>query len=139
MVKITLFEVKKLTSEIVSSKLLQEANRRTREKSSDTALIAQNKKGKGRSKGAGRKPKPDDECNYCHEKGHWANRCKKHETDEKAKGSANLAVDTLRDLGTQEIGRMYMATDGLRQREESNMILDSAATLHMFYDANHFT
>ena len=112
-VKITRFEVTKLTSEIVSSKLLQEANRRTREKSSDTALVVRNKKWKGRGWGNGRKPKPDDECNYCHELGNWSNKCKKRETDEKAKGLANLVVDTLQDLGTQEVRHVFMATNGL--------------------------
>src|SRR5882762_5570554 len=135
-IKITLFEVTKLTS--VSSKLLQEANRRTREKSSDTALVAQNRKGKGHGKGGGRKPKPDDECNYCHEKGHWANKCKKREADEKAKGSANLVVDTLRDLGRREVGCVFMVTNGSRSGK-SNMVLDCAATSHMFYDADYFT
>jgi len=52
-VKITLFEVTELTSEIVSSKLLQEANRQTHEKASETALVASNKKGKGCGRGAG--------------------------------------------------------------------------------------
>ena len=31
----------------------------------------------------------------CHELGNWSNKCKKRETDEKAKGLANLVVDTL--------------------------------------------
>jgi hypothetical protein len=137
-VKITLFEVTKLTSEIVSSKLLQEANQRTREKSSDTALIAQNRKGKGCGKGGGRKLKPDDECNYCHKKGHWANKCKKQEVDEKAKGLANLAVDNLRNLGTREVGCVFMATNGPHSGE-SNMVLNCATTSHMFYDADYFT
>ena len=54
-VKITLFEIEKLTSELVSSKLLQEANCRTREKSSDTVLMTRNtnQKGKGRGCGSG--------------------------------------------------------------------------------------
>jgi len=64
------------------------------------ALVTQNKKGRGHEKGRGtQKPKPNDKCNHCHEKGHWVNKCRKHEADEKvkdsAKDSANLTVDTL--------------------------------------------
>jgi len=33
-------------------------------------------------------------------KGHWANKCKKREADEKKNGLANLAVDSLQELGT---------------------------------------
>ena len=137
-VKITLFEIKKLTSKIVSLKLLQEANCCTREKSSDTALMTRNtnQKGKGCGHGSGRKPKPDNECNYCDEKGHWANKCKKREADEKKKDSANLTVDNLRDLGTREVGRVYMAMNG--SRKGSNLVLDCAATSHMFTDTNYF-
>jgi hypothetical protein len=102
------------------------------------ALIAQSRRGWGHGKGWGtQKPKLDDKCNYCHEKGHWVNKCKKCKADEKVKGSANLVVDTLRDLETQEVGCVFMVMNGA-QHAESDMILDSVATSHMFHDVCHF-
>jgi hypothetical protein len=49
----------------------------------------------------------------------------------------NLAVDALWDLGTQEVGHIFMAMNGA-WCAESDMILDSVATSHMFHDTCHF-
>jgi hypothetical protein len=73
-VKITLFEIKKLTSEIVGTKLQQEANQHLCKTTFDTAMIACNAHKKGRGQGgipvgSSWKAKPNDKCNYCHKKG----------------------------------------------------------------------
>ena len=103
MIKIQLLGLDKLTSEIVSTKLQAEANRRTREKSgTETALHASS--GKKSKKGKGKGPQPDDVCRYCKATGHWANKCPCREEDKKAKQGggekSNLTVRNLRDLGT---------------------------------------
>lgn len=130
------------SSETVSTKLQAEANRRTRDKSGgESALIAQKSKksGRGNARGGKGKPSPDDECRYCKGKGHWANKCKKCEEDEKRKGegdSANVAVSGLRDLGTCEIGRVFMASSS--KINTSDVFLDTGATSHMFRDRAFF-
>jgi hypothetical protein len=138
LVKIPLFELAMLTSELVSTRLLQEANRCTREKNgTDTALYVQGGKGKGKPRTPG-KAKPSDECRRCGEKGHWVRDCKKPEGEsKKASGSsAHLAVSTLQELGTQEVGQLYVVTDGSEKR--SDVLLDCAATSHMFHDRQIF-
>jgi hypothetical protein len=106
LVKIPLFELAKLTSELVSTRLLQEANRRTREKNgADMALFVRGVKGKGKSKTPG-KAQPSDECRRCGERGHWVRDCKKSESEcKKNESSVHLAVGNLRDLGTREVGQ----------------------------------
>src|ERR1700730_13800561 len=87
MIKIQLFDIKVLTSDIVSTKLQTEANRRIHEKpgTGQTALQASTKfrrgGGQNQSKGndtkgkKGRGPQPDDVCWKCKETGHWGNQC----------------------------------------------------------------
>ena len=75
LIKIQLFNLKKLTVKLVSTKLRVEANRCTHERAQDQmALVAtahQKPKGaRGRAQA-----KPDDKCHTCHKKGHWANKC----------------------------------------------------------------
>ena len=117
-VKYTLFELAKIDSDTVATKLQVEANRHNRENGTgDSTLIAQGQKGKGgkgKDKGGGswwkKGPQPDDICRKCGEKGHWASS---HEEDtKKKKESRNVAISGQRDLGTRSIGQVYMATDG---------------------------
>ena len=146
-IKIQLFDIEssKLTPEIVSTKLQAEANRRIREKAGgNSALLAQGSQKKGQSggqnKGKGRGPQVEDECRYCHGKGHWANKCAKREEDEKKKNSgnsANLTVSDLQDLGSREVGRVFMATS--TGSEHTDVLLDTGATAHMFHDLQLFT
>ena len=55
-----------------------------REKSSETALLAGNWQGGDSNRKGGGKLKLDDECHYCHQKGHWVSKCPKWEVDKKA-------------------------------------------------------
>src|ERR1700675_1278411 len=152
-IKIQLFDIEssKLTSELVSTKLQAKANRRARDKASgNTALLAHGRgKRAGKSKGKGGKengkghekpgPASTDECWYCHETGHWANKCPKREEDDRKKKqgqSANLTVSHLQDLGSREVGRVYMTIDGTPAK--SDVLLDCAATSHMFHDRSGF-
>lgn len=137
LVKIQLFSMdsKQLTSELVSTKLQSEANRRLREKTGgETALLAEKKKHKPKKRG----PKPDDVCNSCGEKGHWANKCPHNEkADKRNGGSANYTTGNLRDLGLRELGQVYMALDGMEL--DVKLILDCGATSHMFCDRSLFS
>ncbi|KAJ2976491.1 hypothetical protein NUW54_g11556 [Trametes sanguinea] len=147
-IKIQLFslEPEKLTSELVTSTLQAEANRRARENSSnEAALLAQKQQKKGRGKGKGKgssKPKADDECRYCRAKGHWAKTCPRRQEDEKkdGQGSANLAVGGYVSL---ELGHRVLAAIELEQvalvaEEDTRVILDTGATSHMFCNKNFF-
>jgi hypothetical protein len=121
-------------------RLLQEANRRTHEKSSsETALLLRgrpNQKGKGKPKGRG--AQATDKCHRCQQPGHWARNCKEAAPEKKQGGeSVNLAVKSARDLGTQEVGRVYAMRDG--SSKTNSMLLDCAAMSHMFYDADNFS
>ena len=146
LVKVQLFSKEKITSDIVSTELQATANQTAHEKKSETAFLARKKQasGKGDSKKkGGQGPKPDDEWRYCHSKGHWISKCPKHEEDEKKnnRGSANLTVSNLRDLGACEIGRVFMAGEINTKGSGINaeLILDCGATSHMFCDHHFFT
>ncbi|KAG5640401.1 hypothetical protein H0H81_012017, partial [Sphagnurus paluster] len=66
-------------------------------------MLASKKGSNSKGKKKACSPAADDECRYCHETGHWINKCPKREEDEKKKksgggsGSANLAVTDLRE------------------------------------------
>ena len=51
--------------------------------------------------------------------------------------TANLTVSNLHDLGTHELGHVYMAVGSFPGAED--ILLDSAATSHMFCDHHLFT
>ncbi|KIM51192.1 hypothetical protein SCLCIDRAFT_33640 [Scleroderma citrinum Foug A] len=140
LIKIQLFGLDKLTSEIISTKLQAEANHCTREKSGMETTLHMNsgkksKKGKGKSNESSKGPQPDDVCQYCKGTGHWANKCLRREEDEKTKRggreSSNLTVRNLRDLGTREVGQVYMALRG-NSSTTANVLLDCGASAHMF-------
>lgn len=64
------------------------------------ALLSRSSESGGKKKKKKGRAKPDDECRYCHAKGHWANRCKKRIDDEKAGvAKANVAQASV-PLGT---------------------------------------
>jgi len=72
------------------------------------------------------------------------NKCPKREADEKGKeksgSSANLATssNTLRNLGSREIGQLYMVSNK-GSPSDNEVLLDSGATSHMFCDRGYFT
>ena len=113
-----------------------------REKAGDTALLTKQKR-KGKPK---KRSGPDDECRYCHARGHWANKCPKREDDERksraAGGSANYAAGGLRDLGTREVGQVYMAVERDHNKGPAvsrDLLLDTGASSHMFCNREFFT
>lgn len=162
-IKITFFELQSLTTEIVSTKLQQEANCHLCDKlSGETALFAHqsnsNRLSKGQTPGKrqngregcssgnsnhknhsrrGRSPKPDDKCHNCGKLGHWVPKCLHCEANEKKKGSANLTVANLCDMGAHEIGQVFMATRA--SGNSMGIILNCGATSHMFANADYFT
>ena len=73
--------------------------------------------------------------------GHWANKCPRREEDEKTKRgggeSSNLTVGNLRDLGTREVGQVYMALRG-NSSATANVLLDCGASAHMFCNRGYF-
>ena len=90
LIKIQLFGLDMLSSEIVSTTLQAEANHCTWEKSGTETALHMNggkklKKGKGKSNELSKEPQPDNICRYCKGTGHWANKCPRREEDEKAK------------------------------------------------------
>ena len=152
MIKIQLFDIKVLTSDIVSTKLQTEANRRVREKpsGSQTALQVSGKGRKGngpkekqnRAKAKhGHGPQPDDVCWKCKETGHWGNQCPNAEQDDNKKGhshgrvSAHAATCDHPDGIAREAGSVYMAT---KPSPDAGVILDCGATAHMFCDRSLF-
>ena len=98
------------------------------------------RKGKGKAGDFSKGPKPDDVCCYCKGTSHWANKCPHHEEDEKAKQgkgrSTNLAIGNLRDLGTHELGQVYMVSSG--STCTAKVLLDCGASAHMFCDRKFF-
>jgi hypothetical protein len=95
---------------------------------------------KGHSRGKRRKgPQPDNECCYCHQKGHWVSKCLKREEDKKTKkasSSANVAVNQLVSLGRCKVSQVYVATS--EGSGYLHMLLDCAATCHMFAEKEFF-
>jgi hypothetical protein len=136
-IKIQLFNVEpdKLTIDMVSTKLQSEANHRACEKgANNTALYVQKKDTRKREKGSGKGPYA-----VCHDGGHSGHKAEECPHDDKncdkakAKSqpqSANFIVSNLQDLGTCEIGQVFMAVGGIPDTDD--ILLDSAATSHMF-------
>jgi hypothetical protein len=133
----TAFDVEpdKLTIDTVSTKLQSKANRQAREKgASNTALYVQKKDTCKHEKGSGKGPYVV--CRDGGHSGHKAGECPHdYKNCDKAKAksqpqSANFTVSNLRDLGTHEIGQVFMAIGGIPNT--NNILLDSAATSHMF-------
>ena len=90
LIKIQLFGLDKLTSEIIGMKLQAEANCHMQENSSTETVLHTNsgkksKKGKGKSNKLSKGPQPVNVCRYCKGTDHWANKCPCREEDEKTK------------------------------------------------------
>ena len=122
---------------MVSTTLITESNRRSKERSSETALLTGKRSVGGPKKRGSGKPKLNDECHYCHKKGHWISKClKRGEVKKKDSGGmANLAVNNLRELSKRQIGHVFMV-EGAHQ--SAKLILDCGATSHMFCDRTFF-
>jgi hypothetical protein len=82
----------------------------------------------------------------CHDGGHSGHKAKecphdyKNRDKTKAKSqpqSANFTVSNLQDLGTREIGQVFMAVSGIP--DTNDILLDSAATSHMFCEHHLFS
>jgi hypothetical protein len=143
-IKIQLFDVEpaKLTIDMVSTKLQSEANRQTCEKgASNTALYVQKKDAHRCDKGSGKGPYAVC-CDGGHS-GHTADECPhdyKNHDKAKAKSqpqSTNFTVSNLWDLGIREIGQIFMAVGGIP--DTNDILLDSAATSHMFCECHLFS
>jgi transposase InsO family protein len=84
-----------------------------------------------------REPKPSDTCHNCGALGHWSPNCpeKKKSKNEKSSvkkdDTAHLTVDKLQPVKDREVGKLYMAVN-TDSNIESKLILDCAATCHMF-------
>jgi hypothetical protein len=100
----------------------------------NTALYVQKKDTRKCKKGSGKGPYAV--CRDGGHSGHKAEECPhdyKNRDKAKAKSqpqSANFTVSNLWDLGTHEIGQVFMAVGGIP--DTNNILLDSAATSHMF-------
>jgi hypothetical protein len=136
-IKIQLFNIEpdKLTIDMVSTKLQSEANHWACKKgANNTALYVQKKDTRKREKGSGKGPYA-----VCHDGGHSGHKAKecphndKNRNKVKAKSqpqSTNFTVSNLWDLGTCEIGQVFMAVGSIPDTDD--ILLDSAATSHMF-------
>jgi hypothetical protein len=130
-IKIQLFDVEldKLTIDMVSTKLQSEANHQAREKgANNTALYVQKKDSWKCERGSGKGPYA-----VCCDGGHSGHKAKECPHDykncDKAKAksqpqSANFTVRNLWDLGTCEIGQVFMVVGGIPNT--NNILLDSA-------------
>ena len=96
LVKIPLFELVTLTSETVSTRLLQEANHCN---AKNPGLNACRKKGNSKGKSKDKGPQPTNKCHCCRKQGHWAKDCKEPEVkkgkENSGSDSAHLAVSKL--------------------------------------------
>jgi len=126
--------------------LQAEANHHQCDKMSKTTILAVKRAfgSKGKMKGKGKPgPRPDNECRHCHKKGHWISKCPKHEAKEKktGAGTASLAVNNLRDLGSGSSSLGYMEWIFMAGSipNGGELLLDSAATSHMLSDRSLFT
>ncbi|KAJ3557795.1 hypothetical protein NP233_g11654 [Leucocoprinus birnbaumii] len=79
--------------------------------------------------------KPEDICKKCGRKGHWSIVC--HGEITKDPETAHLAVDDLAPSNSREARRVYMATTH-RYNDHSEILLDSAASCHMFSNRDLF-
>jgi len=148
LIKIQLFnlDMMKLTSETIAMTLQAEVNHRQHDKMSKTAMLAAKRAfgSKGKTKGKSKPgPRPDDECQHCHEKGHWISKCPKCEAEEKktGAGTASLAVNNLRDLGSGSSSSGYTEWIFMAGSipDGGELLLDLAATSHMLSDRLLFT
>jgi hypothetical protein len=123
-IKIQLFDVEpdKLTIDMVSTKLQSEANCRVHEKgANNTALYVQKKDARKHEKGSGKGPYTV--CRDGGHSGHKAEECPhdyKNHNKAKTKSqpqSTNFTVSNLQDLGTHEIGQVFMAIGGIPDTE----------------------
>ena len=109
--------------------LQTEANRQLHESTSPDATALLVKKGKKKSCG----PRPMDLCCGCGEHSHWVNTCpnnNKNTNAKSAKGSANLVMNLV-DLGSREIGQVFMATSPLGS-PVTELLLDCGTFKHIF-------
>lgn len=144
-VKSSIFQLPKdqFTLDTVKARVLSQANRETREKESETthALLTV-QRSRPPQKRPRKQPNANDECHYCHGKGHWANECPNCKSDDQLKGgngSAALAnVSSLRDLGTRSVGHIYMARITPVRSAPPQLLLDSGASRHIFVDKKWF-
>jgi hypothetical protein len=143
-IRIWVFNIEpdKLTIDTVSTKLQSEANHQACEKgANNTALYVQKKDARKHEKGSGKGPYV-----VCHDGGHSGHKAKEcphdYKNHDKAKAksqpqSTNCTVSNLRDLGTHEIGQVFMTTGSIP--DTNNILLDSAATSHMFCKRHLFS
>jgi hypothetical protein len=141
-IKIQLFNVEsaKLTINTVSTKLQSEANRRVREAVGGGTALYTWQKDPGKRDG---KLDPFYVCRDGGHQGHNADECPHSRKNIEAQANAapqstNLTTHTLCDLGTREIGQL-MAITSNSASDADDVLLDSAATSHMFRKRLTFT
>jgi hypothetical protein len=142
-IKIQLFNIEsaKLTINTVSTKLQSEANCHTCEAVGGGTALYTWKKDPGKRNG---KPDPFYACQDGGHQGHNADECPHSQKNIEVRANAvpqstNLTMHTLCDLGTRKLGQVYMATNSNSASNADNVLLDSAATLHMFRKCLTFT
>jgi ribosomal protein L15 len=89
-------------------------------------------------------PKPDDVCNRCGKKGHWARECRRREKEKEAAAAANLVQEeeeallmvaaaeeeVVRDVQLRE-EKVFAQLDEGGVRDVRSWVLDTGATNHM--------
>jgi hypothetical protein len=142
-IKNQLFNVKstKLTIDAVSTKLQSEANCCACEAVGGSTAVYTQTKDPGKCN-----DKPDP-FYACHDGGHQGHTIDDYPYSQRnikvqaksAPKSTNLMTHALCDLGTYEIGQVYMATTSNSATKADNVLLDSTAMLHMFQKYYVFT
>jgi hypothetical protein len=142
-IKIQLFDIEadKLTINAISTKLQSEANRCMRKAVGGGTALYTRKKDPGKRDG---KPDPFYACHDGGHQGHNTDECPHSQKNIELRANAapqstNLMTHTLCDLSTCEIGQVYMATTSNSATEADDVLLDSAATSHMFKKRLTFT
>lgn len=128
-------------------KLQVKANQHSQEKlSGKTALHSDKKKKKSRKRKRktgepSKDSKSNNICCYCKGTRHWATKCPCCEEDEKGiqgkGGSTNLAIRNFWNLGTCELGQVYMVLSG--STSTAKVLLNCGMSTYMFCDRIFFS
>jgi hypothetical protein len=135
-------EPMKLTINTIATKLQSEANHHTHKAAGGHTALYVQKRHPCKHHG---KPNPWLTCRDNGHSGHTPDHCPHHyknrhkakATEDTKSHSANLATATLRNLGTQVIDQVYMAT--YDETMPDDIPLDNPVTCHMCWHHHSFT